>query len=198
MKDAAAATPARYGYAIYALATFAVVALGALGTRRGWALERELFWVRASGWCALSLLLSALSATPVGKILRRLGRSSAQVAPIRRALGIGAAALATLHGAISLSTYLAGSLDRVLELVWVRAGLLAWAILAALWLTSYPALVRRARIRVWKPLHRLAYVAALFALQHTLLAPLAPREWVLATFGAAIAIGLLRLLPARR
>ncbi len=172
--------------------------LAAIGLAKGWALERDLFLVRASGWCALAALSGALCASPIGRVIARVrGGAEPYVSALRRALGITAAASATLHGALALSTYLRDALDRVLELSWIRAGVLAWLVLAALWITSYPAAVRALRVRLWKPLHRLAYVAALFALQHTLLAPLAPRTWVLAVFGAVLAIGLLRLVPKR-
>lgn len=176
-----------------------MIALYAIGARTSWSFERELFFVRASGWCALALLACALCATPIGRLAGRF-RSNVEplVSSFRRALGIGAASLATLHGALALSTYLADALARVVELAWIRGGVLAWAVLAALWITSYPRLVRALRVRVWKPLHRLAYVAGLLALQHTLLAPLAPRGWVLGVAAVVLAIGLLRLIPAQR
>lgn len=176
------------------------IALFAIGLSRSWALERELFWLSASGWLALSALLLALSATPIGRLIGLVSkrRAGAMVAALRRALGISAAALATVHGALALRTYLGDSLAHLWDLPWVRGGLVAWAILVALWITSFKRPVQALRVRAWKPLHRLAYVAALFALQHTLLAPLAPRGWVLAVFGAALVIGAGRLLPQRR
>lgn len=179
----------------YGSALALTVALGVVGSLRPWALERELFWLQASGWCAAGALLLALSATPVGRVLPRVRPF---VSPFRRALGISAAALATLHGALALRTYLAGSLADLLDITWVRAGLIAWAILLPLWITSYPPLVEKLRVRAWKPLHRLAYVAAFFAFQHALLAPMAPRAWVLGVFGAALAVSALRLLARRR
>jgi DMSO/TMAO reductase YedYZ heme-binding membrane subunit len=173
-------------------------ALALVGWGRPWAFERALFFTRASGWCATALLLLALCASPIGRIARRAGRPADRgVAASRRALGIAAAAVATVHGALALSTYLAGALGHVLDFVWVRAGMIAWSVLAALWLTSYPRVVRALRVKLWKPLHRLAYVAALFALQHAILAPLAPRSWVLGAFGIAAVVGLLRFVPAR-
>lgn len=184
---------------VYGAASAAAAVLAAIGLAIPWAFERELFLVRASGWGALVLLASALCATPAGRVLGRLREGTGPyVSATRRALGVAAAALATLHGALSLSTYLADAPARALELAWIRGGMLAWAVLAALWITSYPRLVRALRVRAWKPLHRLAYAAALFAAQHTLLAPLAPRSWVLGVFGAVLAIGLLRLVPERQ
>ena len=184
----------------YGAAVALAIALFAIGLSRSWALERELFWLRASGWLAVSTLLLALSATPIGRSISLVSRRplGPWIAALRRALGVSAAALATLHGGVALRTYLGGSLAHLWDLPWVRGGILAWAILLALWITSYPRLVERLRVRSWKPLHRLAYVAAIFALQHTLLAPLAPRGWVIGVFGVALVIGLGRLLPQRR
>lgn len=177
-------------------ALFAIgIALVALGFTRSWGFERELFWLRASGWCALGALLLSLSASPLGLLVRAFGP---HVPAFRRALGISAAASATLHGALALRSYLAASLPHLLDHPWMRGGVAAWAILLALWITSSPRIVARLRVRAWKPLHRLAYVAALFALQHTLLSPMAPRAWVLGLFGAALVLGALRLLRFAR
>jgi DMSO/TMAO reductase YedYZ heme-binding membrane subunit len=186
---------------VYGGTVLAASALFAMGRSRAWAFERELFVLRASGWCSLVLLLLALCASPVGRVARAWrggGRVIAAFVPaFRRALGISAAALATLHGALALRGYLADSWAYLAELTWARAGLLAWAILAALWITSYPRAVAGMRVRAWKPLHRLAYAAAFFAFQHALLAPLAPSGWVLGVFGAALAVGVLRFVPRR-
>jgi DMSO/TMAO reductase YedYZ heme-binding membrane subunit len=181
----------------YGAALGAALLLGLLGTRYAFALERDLFWVRSSGWAALAALLLALSATPAGRVLERLrGRSQRRsVGAFRRALGISAAALATLHGGVALSTYLRGSLAPLLDYPWLRGGLLALGVLLALWLTSYPRLVRVLRVKLWKPLHRLAFVAAALVFQHVMLSPMAPRRWALAIFGLALCVGLLRLLP---
>ncbi|HJL15217.1 MAG TPA: ferric reductase-like transmembrane domain-containing protein, partial [Sandaracinaceae bacterium LLY-WYZ-13_1] len=180
-------------------ATLAILgALVAIGARHAFALERELYWTRASGWTALGALLCSLCATPVGRVLGRVRpRAERAVAPWRRALGVTAAATASLHAGLALSTYLGGSLDPIADYPWLRGGALALAILWALWLTSYPRVVRALRVKLWKPLHRLAFVAALLALQHVLLAPMAPVGWVLGVFGAAAAVGLLRLVPRR-
>ena len=105
--------------------------------------------------------------------------------------------MATLHMSIALITYLDGAWARTFDISWLRAGALAWLILLALWLTSYPALVRALGLRLWKPLHRLAYVAGLLAFQHTLLSPFAPRDWVLAVFALTGLVAMLRLGPRR-
>ncbi len=180
--------------------TVAALAVGWAALGRGWAFERELFLVRASGWGAILALAATLWASPGGRAIAwvRPGWASGHVAASRRALGLTAAALATVHGAYALRTYLADALDHVLDLSWVRAGLLGWTVLAALALTSFPSVIRVLRVKAWKPLHRLAYVAGGLALQHALLAPLTPRGWLLALAGATVAVGALRWLPRRR
>lgn len=183
----------------YGGATIAIAVLASIGLRLSWDFERALFLVRGSGWCAIVLLLLALIATPIGRVLRRFGRGDEpKVAAFRRALGISSAVLATVHGALALTSYLESSIGHALELIWIRAGLLSWSILVVLFVTSFPPLVRAMRVRAWKPLHRLAYVAAFFALQHAIMSPLAPRGWVLLVFAIAIGVGLLRALPVRR
>ena len=74
-------------------------------------------------------------------------------------------------------------------------------ILLALWATSYPRVVRALRVRLWKPLHGLAFVAALLALQHALLAPMGEKAWVLAllgVFGLGIVVRAALAWPRRR
>ena len=183
----------------YALAALAALTVIALGAGRPWDVERDLVWIRGTAWCALGALALALCASPVGAVLVRLEKASPRaVAAARRALGISAAALATLHAGLALSTWLADAWHLALELAWVRSGVLAWAILAALWLTSFPRVVAALRVKLWKPLHRLAYVALALAVHHALLSPLAPRAPVLALGATVVAVGLLRLAVRRR
>lgn len=187
-------------FAVYGAAAVAVLAivLWALDVR--WSVERELLLVRGTGWCALVALLGSLGATPIGRLIGRLRARSVEPATnaARRAIGIASAVLAALHASLSLATYLQGALEPLLELSWLRGGLLALSILLALFVTSFPTVVIRARVTLWKPLHRLAYFAALFALQHVLLSPLADRRWVLGAFGVALAVSVLRFVPERR
>jgi DMSO/TMAO reductase YedYZ heme-binding membrane subunit len=78
-----------------------------------------------------------------------------------------------------------------------RAGVVAALLLALLLLTSYPRVVRALRIRLWKELHRLAYVVALLVVHHLALAPFAPKR---AVFVGAALFALLwstRFLPTR-
>lgn len=181
----------------YGGALAAMIALFAIGLSITYGLEREIYWLRASGWGAVIALVLALTMTPIGRVIALVRRRSVEppIAAIRRALGITAAMLATLHGGLAISTYLSDVWTRTLGVAWMRGGALAWFILAALWITSYPSLVRSLRVKLWKPLHRLAYVAGIFAFQHAILSPLAPRGWVLLAFGIALLLAPLRFLP---
>jgi DMSO/TMAO reductase YedYZ heme-binding membrane subunit len=181
-----------------------VAALGVVGllvrSQGGtWAPTRALWLARGTGWTAVGALMISLSATPVGRLLARLrprSRISPWLASFRRAFGIAAAILALLHAAILLGGYLRFAWAAVLSFSYMRVGLVALVILCTMLATSFPPLVQRLRVRLWKPLHRLGYLAALLVLDHLLLSPFAPRATTLALFAALFAIGLLRLLPA--
>ena len=183
--------------AVYAAGLAALLGVAALGIGVGWAPERELLWARGTGWAAVTALLLALSATPAAALVRRLLGTRLPVAPFRRAAGITAAALGSVHASVALSTYLQGAWAHLLDIAWIRAGVLALAVLLALLVTSFPRVTRALRISHWKALHRLAYVAGALAFQHAVLAPFAPRRWVLGVFAGALAVGLLRLVPRR-
>ncbi len=182
-----------------------VAALGVVGllvrSRGGtWGPSRELWLARGTGWTAVGALMLALSATPAERLLARLGprlRPSPWVAVFRRAFGIAAASLALLHAATALGGYLRGAWAAVLYFSYLRVGLVALVILSTMLATSFPPIVRRLRVRAWKPLHRLGYLVALLVLDHALLSPFAPRALTLELFAALLVIGLLRLLPAR-
>ena len=150
---------------------------------------------RYGGWLALSLLLCALCATPLARVLARVRPGDAlRIPKIRRALGISAACAALGHALFSLTV-----IDVSLSLLWswphLRAGLLAAAVLCALVITSFPAAVRRLHLHAWKELHRLAYIAALLALAHVLLAPFSSHRLVLTLFACTLLFGLARFLP---
>ncbi|MCB9597548.1 MAG: ferric reductase-like transmembrane domain-containing protein [Sandaracinaceae bacterium] len=193
-----AAISARLHGVTYALAGLAAGLVIALGAGQEWSIERDLYWIRGSAWCALLALGGALCVTPLGNLLMRAGRADARdLTRVRRALGIAAAALATLHAGLALTTWLADAWRVSLSLTWIRSGVIAWAVLALLWLTSYPTLVARLRVKLWKPLHRLAYVAFALVIHHAMLSPLAPRSWVLTTAVVVVMVGGLRLVRGR-
>jgi len=129
----------------------------------------QLWVCQISGYCALLSLLASQAMAP----LERLGRVSRKTyLRWRRRLGISAAVLASLHAVLVWRTLFGGNaVDPFRETQWAQLGLAAWVLLLILWLTSYSAVVRRLRLKHWAQLHRLAYVAALLALLHGLLAP---------------------------
>jgi sulfoxide reductase heme-binding subunit YedZ len=113
---------------------------------------------RTLGLWALRFLVAALAITP----LRRLGGPS--LLRYRRAIGLLAFYYACLH----LGVYLL--LDKGLDLatIWadivkrpyITVGMLAFAILVPLAVTSNGPMIRRLGARAWQRLHRLVYVAA--------------------------------------
>lgn len=165
-----------------------------------WAPERELWLARATGWAAVTALMLALVATPASRLLRFATSRhvpTARITTLRRSFGVASAWLAAIHGAWTFFVYLDASWSAVSYWPYLRAGVAALAILLALLATSYPRIVRGLRIRLWKPLHRLAYVAAILVFQHLLLAPLAPKRLVFGLFAALAAVQLMRFLPRR-
>lgn len=175
------------------LATFAAVAAS-----RTYALDRELWLIRALGWAAFSALFLALAMTPGERMGRRFAAGRVRFATwlaFRRSLGISAASLALAHAALSLTTYLRGSWTTTLDTPYLRAGLVALAILTALLVTSFPELVALLRVRLWRELHRLAYVAAIFVFLHLLASPFAPRRLTLLMLGGLLAVEALRFVP---
>lgn len=183
------------------VAALAVVGLLVPSQGGAWDPTRTLWIARGTGWTAVAALMLSLSATPVGRLLALL-RPGAKLSPwfaaFRRAFGIAAALLAMVHAVTVLGGYLRGAWAALLSFSYLRAGLLALVILTTMLVTSFPSLVKRLRVRLWKPLHRLGYLAALLVLVHLLLSPYAPRPLTLELFGALFAIALLRLLPAER
>jgi len=156
--------------------------------------------LRGSGWLALSILIAALFATPIQLVSRLRDRELAPVvksSALRRALGITAAWLALLHGLLAYAGPLQARIGAAFTTSHLVAGATALGVLLLLLLTSFGRVLRALRLRYWKELHRLAYVAAVLALQHLLLSPSAPRRLVLAV-AAILALGLaLRLLAVR-
>lgn len=201
-----ATTPAPLRRTAAARAAFAaLLALGlvaTLGLRERWPVARELVLARGTGWVALAALLLSLSTTPLARALGRLRRSPSAAptfAVARRALGMTAAWLALAHALIALAGTLAGNFAALPSSSHLRAGLTALGVLLALLLTSFARVVSLLRLRFWKELHRLAYLAAFLALQHVLLSPFAPRTLTLALFGATLlTIALRFLLPKPR
>lgn len=144
--------------------------------------------VRGFGYLAFVLLSAALCVSPLCRLL------GARVSALRRALGLAAASGAALH-AVAASSSSPLSLREQFADPHLRFGIGALAVLWMLALTSFPRLVRALRLRSWKQLHRLAYVAWCCAWLHALFSPYV---WLPSLLGLAVVvllIGLGRLWP---
>jgi len=162
---------------IVALALLAIAGGGAYA----WGSWSAAGWVslsRVSGWVAALLLLASLATSPFGpgapKTVKRW----------RRAFGVGAAVASLAHLGLGLAGPLRDSLDAIWTWPTYRAGALAALILTALLVTSFS---RTKRVKVWKPLHRLVYVAGALVLLHLLRLPFASLVGVL-FFGSALVV----------
>jgi sulfoxide reductase heme-binding subunit YedZ len=152
--------------------------------------DAALLLLRASGWLPALLLALSLSMTPLGALPLRASLR-ARFARARRPLGMAAGFCALAHVAVATRVYLQSDVIAALrEIAWLRSGALALAVLLALLLTSSKRVVRALRLRLWKPLHRFAYVAAALVVHHLLLAPFAPKGAVL-MLAAVLGLGLL-------
>lgn len=149
---------------------------------------------RGFGDLAFGALCGALCVTPLARLLgpaRWPGASR-----VRRALGLAACAAAVPHAVLALSSW-PSSLLALWNEPSLRAGITSLLVLLLLALTSFPALVRRAGLRGWKELHRLAYVALACAVWHAVMQPYAAEAWILGLAAGCLGLGVLRLLPKR-
>lgn len=119
------------------------------------------------GLWALRFLIGGLAITP----LRRLGGPN--LVPYRRAVGLLAFYYALMH----LTVYIAldQSFDMraivadIIKRPYITIGMLAFALLVPLAITSTDQMVKRLGAAVWRKLHRLVYVAAAAAAIHFVL-----------------------------
>jgi DMSO/TMAO reductase YedYZ heme-binding membrane subunit len=161
---------------------------------RGWALTRVF------GWSALLALCAALCVSPINRLVRlALGGSGSETwsRELRRGFGIAAASAGIVHASLALGA-VPGTRTGLLDTAQLRAGVAALLILTLLLVTSFRSIVRVLRLRSWKELHRLAYVALPLALLHALHGPFVPVRSVLVLAGITLAVGLLRAWPSRR
>ena len=151
---------------------------------------------RTLGLWALRFLIVGLAVTP----LRRLGGPN--LLRYRRAFGLLAFSYALLH----LTTYVAldqvfdwGAILRdILKRPYITIGMLAFAILVPLAVTSNNGMIRRLGAEAWNRLHRWVYAAAGLAAIHFVMVV---KSWpAQPLIYAAIVAGLLafRLVPQRR
>jgi len=200
--NAAAVSPKRArAYAARVMFIASVLGLTAVGTIAGgarWLVLQDLIYARGTGWLACGALWLSLCVSPVARLARRAfpNRRAAIPAPVlRRALGMTAAWFAMLHALAALKGPLQNDFAAALDTTHLMAGASALGVLLLLLLTSFDTWIKRLRLRYFKPLHRLAFAAALLVLQHLALSPSCPR-WLVLVLTCTFAIGLaLRALP---
>jgi sulfoxide reductase heme-binding subunit YedZ len=153
---------AQSGLVAVALLPLAALAVGALLGALG-ANPIETVTHTTGDW-ALRFLLASLAVTPARQLL-----GLAWLAPYRRTLGLLAFGYASLHFLTWIGLDLFFSWDAVredaLERPFVAAGLLAFALMLPLAVTSTRGWIRSLGRR-WNRLHRLAYGAGIAACVH--------------------------------
>lgn len=153
------------------------------------------YTINTLGLWAIRFLILSLAITP----LRTWTRWS-WLAPLRRPLGLWAFACALLHLSVYFLLDQLGSLALLWESVakhpFILLGMAAFTLLLPLALTSTRGAIRRLGGRRWQALHRLVYLAAIFAAIHFILRVkgFQPEPWIYA--GVAAALLLVRALPA--
>ena len=163
--------------------------------------ERELWLIQATGYTALGALFLSLLTTPLQRLIQATTTKRFNAtfwAAFRRSFGISAACFAIIHAVLTLTTYLQDSWPFILSSPYIRAGLTALSILLVLLITSFPKIVRLLHIHLWKQLHRLSYIAALFLFQHLMQSPFAQQQLIIVLFAGLVLFGTLRLLPVRK
>jgi sulfoxide reductase heme-binding subunit YedZ len=153
---------------------------------------------QATGLLACAGLLAALSISPLSALVPAWRGPNARAKALRRKLGIGTAFLGLVHAAVAFVGVLDAEPAALLQTSQLYAGLAALAILLLLLLTSYPRVVQALRLRAWKELHRLSFVAALLVVQHVALSAFAERRLVLALLGVVGVLFVARLARALR
>lgn len=163
-------------------------------------IERDIFVSQLSGYTALGYLAVSLCAGPLLRLVSLLGFNAQREfsARLSRNAGIAAALAAILHTTIVLMTYLRFDWWSVLFIPYLRWGGLALVVLLVLLVGSFKPLMTWVRWKLWKPLFRLSFAAALLTLPHLLYAPFSSRTLTLWLYGSATVICLLRWLPIRQ
>lgn len=117
-----------------------------------------------TGLTAVTLLLAALAVTPIRRVT---GWNRVQL--VRRLVGVWSFVYAALHLTIYVALDQLGDLEAIAEDVFTRrfifVGMLAFAILLVLTITSTNGMMRRLGKR-WQRLHRLVYIAAIAGVVH--------------------------------
>jgi DMSO/TMAO reductase YedYZ heme-binding membrane subunit len=165
----------------------------------GYYLDRDVFACQLSGYAAIGYLALSLI---TGPIIRLLGFTGVAIekelsAQLSRNAGIASALAAGLHTIIALTTYLKADWLVVFQIHYLQSGAAALFVLLVLLLGSYKPLMGFARWKLWKPLFRLSFLAAILTLLHVLYAPFAPRPLTIGLAVATIVVCLSRWFPER-
>lgn len=165
----------------------------------GYYLERDVFACQLSGYAAIGYLALSLLAGPSIRLLSFAGLviEKEVSAQLSRNAGIASALAAGLHTVIALITYLKADWLVVFQIHYLQWGAAALFVLLVLLFGSFKPLLGLARWKLWKPLFRLSFLAAILTLLHILYAPFAPRPLTIGLAVATIVICLLRWVPER-
>lgn len=145
---------------------------------------------RALGYASFLLLSAALCVSPFARWIR-------ERAQLRRALGLAAAAMTFIHALLAVTSSPLCLADQLAD-ARLRFGFGAFAVLCVLAITSFPRVVSWSRLRSWKELHRLVYVAWICALLHGLLSPYAWLRGLCVIAASVLILAILRWLPRVR
>lgn len=176
------------------------VALGLLVDAVLWlvsddSLAGHLETMRSTGWTAIAGLSLALAMSPLA---RATGRD---LGALRRGFGVAAAVAGAAHAAIVLSGPWIDDVTFLLYEPQYRAGATTLAILSILAMTSFSPVLRVLRLKHWRDLHFLAYVAMLSSVHHVALSSHASVWWLIGIGAVASLLlavrGPLRLLRGR-
>jgi len=180
---------------VFALGTVPALALAARFLTDGLGAEPIGEVTHVTGESTLRFLIATLAVTP---LRRWLGWR--WLAPARRSLGLLAFAYGTLHlltwAVLDQGLAWTYLIEDVLERPYITVGLGAWLLMLPLAVTSTRGWMRRLGAR-WRPLHRLAYVAAIGGVLHYLWLVKADLVPPLLHGAAVLALLGLRLWPRR-
>lgn len=139
------------------------------------------------GETAIRVLLVALAVTPFRDIT-----GWAPIMRVRRRIGLAAFFYALLHisvyFALDLELSLAALLEDVIERKYITFGMMAFALLIPLAITSHDALIKKLGALRWRRLHWAVYPIGVLAVTHHFFAEKGaqPGPWVHATILAAL------------
>ena len=182
--------------AVYGAATgLALGAVASLWLDR-YFLSAVVLSCRISGYGALAFLALSLSGVSLVRFAGWLRLRAPDAAFLGKHCGRSAALLSLVHGGVALAAYLDFDWVAVWRVTYLRSGASAATLLVVLLLTSSKRVNQQLDWRLFRPLHRLAYVAAALAIHHLLLSPFASRWWTLLLSGAFGALLSVRLIPS--